>query len=53
MNRKFIGNIETSLQTGYNILDAGENIDSIEKIKISKEYFMFKLLTRRDRPFFW
>ena len=42
MNRKFIGNIKTFSQTGYNILNTGKNIDSIENIKISK---LFKLLT--------
>ena len=45
MNRNFIGNKKRSLQTGCNILNTGTNIDSIEKIKISKEYFMLKFLT--------
>ena len=33
MNRNFIGNKKPSLQTGCNILNAGKNIDSIEKNK--------------------
>ena len=41
MNRNFTGNKKACLQTSCNILNTRKNIDSIEKINISKNVLCF------------